>query len=375
MSLEVIVLAAGQGKRMHSTLPKVLHVLGDQPLLGHVLSAVRVLAPTVVHVVLGYGTDQIRAAFTGESVCWAYQAEQLGTGHAVAQAISAVKEDSTVLVLYGDVPLIASATLHDLISQAGAHRLGLLTADLADPQGYGRILRDAAGKVIRIVEQKDATPEQAAVREINTGILAAPASRLRGWLGRLENRNAQREYYLTDVVGMAVADGVEIVTRQPRAVWEILGVNSKRELAEVERIHQKNAVQVLLDQGVTLRDPARVDVRGELVCGRDVTIDVNVVFEGNVTLGDGVTVGPNSVIRDTVIGAATRIYPNCVIEEAEIGQDCRIGPFARIRPGTRLDNRAHVGNFVEIKNSVIGEGSKANHLTYVGDSSVGKNVN
>jgi bifunctional UDP-N-acetylglucosamine pyrophosphorylase / glucosamine-1-phosphate N-acetyltransferase len=375
MPLEIVVLAAGQGKRMYSTLPKVLHVLSDRSLLSHVLRAARELNPKAVHIVYGHGGERIRAAFGTESVCWAHQAEQLGTGHAVAQAMPAVEEGSTVLVLYGDVPLISPTTLRNLISEAGAHRLGLLTAELADPHGYGRIIRNETGKVVRIVEQKDATSDQAAVREVNTGILAAPASRLRGWLARLENCNAQREYYLTDIVGMAVADGVEIVTRQPRAVWEILGINSKRELAELERTYQKNTAQALLDQGVTLRDPARLDVRGDLVCGRDVTIDVNVIFEGSVTLGDGVNIGPNNVIRDAIIGNTTRVYANCVIEEAEIGQDCRIGPFARIRPGSRLADRAHVGNFVEIKNSVIGEGSKANHLTYVGDSNVGKNVN
>jgi bifunctional UDP-N-acetylglucosamine pyrophosphorylase/glucosamine-1-phosphate N-acetyltransferase len=375
MPLEIVVLAAGQGKRMNSARPKVLHDLAGTPLLGHVLAAARALTPRAVHVVFGHGGERIRAAFADAPVQWVEQAQQLGTGHAVAQAMPAVAPDSTVLVLYGDVPLISPATLRDLISHVEAHRLGLLTADLADPRGYGRIIRGDAGKVVRIVEQKDATPEQAAVREINTGILAAPAARLKTWLARLENRNAQGEYYLTDVIAMAVAEGVDIVTRQAHAVWEILGVNSKRELAELERTLQKNKAQALLEHGVTLRDPARLDVRGELVCGRDVVIDVNVVFEGKVTLADGVHIGPNSVIRDTRIGAATQIHASCVIEEAEIGADCRVGPFARLRPGARLADRAHVGNFVEIKNSVLGEGSKANHLTYVGDSSVGKNVN
>lgn len=360
---------------MQSALPKVLHVLSHRSLLGHVLRAGYSLDPRAVHVVFGHGGEQLRAAFANEPVRWAEQAEQLGTGHAVAQAMPAVADASTVLILYGDVPLISPATLRDLISQSGANRLALLTAELDDPRGYGRILRDDTGKVMRIVEQKDATDEQALVREVNTGILAAPAVRLRGWLARLENRNAQREYYLTDVISMAVADGVEIATRHPAAVWEILGVNSKRELADLERTHQKTKALALLAQGVTLRDPNRLDVRGELNCGRDVIIDVNVVFEGTVTLGDGVHIGPNNVIRDTTIGSTTRVYANCVIEETEIGQDCRVGPFARLRPGARLADRAHVGNFVEIKNSEIGEGSKANHLTYVGDSNVGKNVN
>jgi bifunctional UDP-N-acetylglucosamine pyrophosphorylase/glucosamine-1-phosphate N-acetyltransferase len=360
---------------MYSALPKVLHALAGRPLLAHVLAAARELAPRALHVVHGHGGEQVQVAFGVESLRWAHQAEQLGTGHAVQQAMPAIGDDALVLVLYGDVPLIRPETLRNLISQAGANTLALLTAELPDPQGYGRIVRDAAGDVARIVEQKDATPEQAAVREINTGILVAPAARLRGWLARLENRNAQREYYLTDVIAMAVADGVKVVARQPAAIHEILGVNNKLDLATLERTHQRNIAQRLLEQGVTLRDPARLDVRGELACGRDVVIDVNVVIEGKVTLGDGVTIGPNNFLRDVRIGAATEIQPNCVLEEAEIGRDCRIGPFARIRPGTRLADRAHIGNFVEVKNSQIGEGSKANHLTYVGDSVVGKGVN
>jgi bifunctional UDP-N-acetylglucosamine pyrophosphorylase/glucosamine-1-phosphate N-acetyltransferase len=373
--LDVVILAAGQGKRMYSALPKVLHTLAGKPLLAHVLSAARTLAPRRLHVVHGHGGEQVQASFAGESVAWAHQAEQLGTGHALQQAMSAIGDDALVLVLYGDVPLIRAETLENLISQAGAHTLALLTAELPDPHGYGRIVRDAAGSVARIVEQKDATPEQAAVREINTGILVAPAARLRGWLARLENRNAQREYYLTDVIAMAVAQGVKVVTRQPAALHEILGVNNKLDLAHLERTHQRNIAQRLLEQGVTLRDPARLDVRGELQCGRDVVIDVNVVIEGKVALGDGVKIGPNNYLRDITIGAATEVQPNCVLEEAEIGRDCRIGPFARIRPGSRLADRAHIGNFVEVKNSQIGEGSKANHLTYVGDSVVGKDVN
>ena len=373
-ALEVIILAAGQGKRMYSALPKVLHALAGQPLLGRVIATAQTLSPKAIHVVYGHGGDQVRAAFAGASLQWTQQAEQLGTGHAVQQAIPAISADSNVLVLYGDVPLIRADTLKDLISQTGASRLALLTAELPDPRGYGRIIRNA-GKVARIVEQKDATPEQAAVREINTGILAAPAAKLRTWLARLQNNNAQREYYLTDVIAMAVAEGVEIVTRHPSAVWEILGVNSKKDLADLERTHQKNIANALLEQGVTLRDPSRIDVRGELRCGRDVVIDVNVVFEGKVTLADRVKIGPNNFIRDAVIGAATEIQPNCVIEESDVGGDCRIGPFARLRPGTRLADHAHVGNFVEIKKSEIGPGSKVNHLSYVGDSTVGRDVN
>lgn len=373
-NLEVIILAAGQGKRMHSALPKVLHTIAGRSLLEHVIAAARALAPRAIHVVYGHGGEQVRAAFPHEQIRWALQAEQLGTGHAVQQAITAVASDALVLILYGDVPLIRVETLRELIAQAGAG-LALLTAELPDPRGYGRIIRHPLGNVERIVEQKDASPDEAAVREINTGILAAPAARLRGWLERLENRNAQREYYLTDVIAMAVAQDVEIVTRQPSAIWEILGINSKRELADLERTYQRNYAQQLLEQGVTLRDPARLDVRGELTCGRDVEIDVNVIFEGKVTLADGVRIGPNNVIRESSVGAATHVLPNCVIEEAHIGANCRIGPFARLRPGTKLAQDVHVGNFVEVKNSAMGERSKANHLTYVGDSTVGRDVN
>jgi len=374
-NLEVIILAAGQGKRMRSALPKVLHLLGGRPLLAHVLGAAEGLAPRAIHVVHGHGGAQVRAAFDEPRVRWVEQAEQLGTGHAVQQAIDAVADDALVLVLYGDVPLIRIETLRALLAEAERSGLGLLTAEVADPSGYGRIVRHPLGHVERIVEQKDATPEEAAIREINTGILAARAALLRRWLARLENRNAQREYYLTDVIAMAAAEGIEIVTRQPRATWEILGVNSKRELAELERIYQRQQADALLEQGVTLRDPARFDLRGELRCGSDVVIDVNVVLEGRVVLGDGVYLGPNSVIRDAEIGAGTQILANCVIEEAQIGAGCRIGPFARLRPGSRLAEDVHVGNFVEIKQSEIGAGSKANHLTYIGDTTIGRGVN
>ncbi|MBI3897579.1 MAG: bifunctional UDP-N-acetylglucosamine diphosphorylase/glucosamine-1-phosphate N-acetyltransferase GlmU [Gammaproteobacteria bacterium] len=373
-ALEVIILAAGQGKRMYSALPKVLHGLAGRPLLGHVLAAAQTLSPRALHIVYGHGGDQVRTAFAATTVSWAQQVEQLGTGHAVKQAFPTISDDAITLVLYGDVPLIRPETLQNLVAQAGPNSLVLLTAELPDPRGYGRIIRNN-GKVARIVEQKDATPDEAAVREINTGILAAPAVKMRNWLARLENSNAQREYYLTDVIAMAVAEGVDVVTCQPAAIAEILGVNSKKDLADLERVHQRNIATTLLEKGVTLRDPARIDVRGELTCGRDVIIDVNVVFEGKVTLADNVTIGANNVIRNASIGAGTDIQPNCVIEDAEIGSDARIGPFARIRPGTRLAKSAHIGNFVEIKKSDIGEGSKVNHLTYVGDSTVGKGVN
>ncbi|MEW6330010.1 MAG: bifunctional UDP-N-acetylglucosamine diphosphorylase/glucosamine-1-phosphate N-acetyltransferase GlmU [Pseudomonadota bacterium] len=374
-SLEIVILAAGQGKRMYSGLPKVLHGLAGKPLLGHVLEAARALNPAAIHVVYGHGGEQVRAAFAWDAdVNWVHQAEQKGTGHALAQAMPGIAEQSTVLVLYGDVPLIRPQTLRDLLAAAG-DGLALLTIELADPADYGRILRDPAGRVTRIVEIRDASPEQAGVREVNTGFLAAPAARLRKWLAGLRNHNVQGEYYLTDIISMAAAEGVAIATRAPRDVSEILGVNSKPELARVERMHQKQQAEKLMQQGVTLRDPARLDVRGELTCGRDVVIDVNVVFEGKVVLQDGVQIGPNNVIRDTTIGAHTQILPSCVIEESVIGSHCRLGPFTRLRPGAEIADNVHLGNFVEVKKSRVGPGSKINHLSYVGDTTVGRDVN
>jgi len=373
--LEIVILAAGQGKRMYSDTPKVLHQLAGRPLLAHVLESAGTLKPAAVHVVYGHGGERVREAFAQAGVNWARQADQKGTGHAVAQATPAVSDQATVLVLYGDVPLIRSQTLQELLQAAGSGRLALLTAELEQPAGYGRIIRDAAGQVVRIVESKDATPAEAAVREVNTGFLAAPADKLKKWLASLRNHNAQGEYYLTDIIAMAVAEGVPIATRSPRDISEILGVNSKQELAQVERIHQKQQAEKLMQQGVTLRDPARLDVRGELRCGRDVVIDVNVIFEGKVVLGDRVQVGPNNVLRDSTVGSDTIIHPNCVIDQADIGVDCRIGPFARLRPETKLAAHVHVGNFVEVKKSDVGVGSKMNHLSYIGDTSIGSGVN
>ncbi|GAB4508206.1 MAG: bifunctional UDP-N-acetylglucosamine diphosphorylase/glucosamine-1-phosphate N-acetyltransferase GlmU [Sulfuricaulis sp.] len=373
-SLEIVILAAGQGKRMYSDMPKVLHGLAGKPLLGHVLDTARALKPAAVHVVYGHGGEQVRATFPHAGINWAHQAEQKGTGHAVAQAMSQVADQATVLVLYGDVPLIRPQTLQELLAAAGSG-LALLTAELADPAGYGRILRDPAGQVARIVESKDASPAESRVCEVNTGFLAAPAGKLRKWLAGLRNHNAQGEYYLTDIISMAVTDKVAIATRAPRDISEILGVNSKPELAQLERMYQKQQADKLMQQGVTLRDPARLDVRGELTCGRDVVIDVNVIFEGKVTLGDRVQIGPNNVIRDSTVGTGTIIHPNCVIEQADIGADCRIGPFARLRPETKLATHVHVGNFVEVKKSDVGEGSKMNHLSYIGDTTIGSGVN
>jgi bifunctional UDP-N-acetylglucosamine pyrophosphorylase/glucosamine-1-phosphate N-acetyltransferase len=374
MPLDIIVLAAGQGKRMRSRLPKVLHPLAGRPLLAHVLQAARTLAPRKVVVVHGYGADEVHAAFTGANLEWVLQAEQLGTGHAVQQALPHVSQDADVLILYGDVPLVAPATLQRL-AQAGAEGLGVLTAELEDPSGYGRIVRERSGRVARIVEQKDGSPQELAIREVNAGFMAMSARRLAGWLERLTNRNAQKEYYLTDVVGLAVAEGVPVNAVKVDDAWEVAGVNSKRELAGLERRYQKMQAQRLLEAGVTLADPARIDVRGELDCGSDVAIDVNCVFEGRVSLGDGVRIGPNCVLRNCAIAAHTEVLAFSHLEDSEVGARCRLGPYARLRPGSFLAEDVHVGNFVEVKASRIGKGSKANHLTYLGDAEVGSGVN
>jgi bifunctional UDP-N-acetylglucosamine pyrophosphorylase/glucosamine-1-phosphate N-acetyltransferase len=325
--------------------------------------------------VYGYGGEQVPRALGHLGATWVLQAEQNGTGHAVQQALPGVGPEAVVLVLYGDVPLTRVDTLQPLVNAARSNELAVLTMTLEDPTGYGRILRDARGQVRAIVEQKDATPQQRAIREINTGILAVSARHLKKWLAALNNDNVQGEYYLTDIIAMAVADGVKISTTQPAAVWEIMGINSKAQLAELERVAQRNTAQALMERGVMLMDPQRFDLRGTLEAGRDVVIDVNVVLEGRVLLGDRVHIGPNNVLRDCSVAADTIIHPNCVIEQSAIGADCRIGPFARVRPDSRLGDRAHIGNFVEIKKSDVGEGSKVNHLSYIGDSSVGRQVN
>lgn len=373
--MEVVILAAGQGKRMRSVLPKVLQPIAGKPMLAHVLAAARALEASRICVVYGHGGEVVRERLDATDLAWARQEPQLGTGHAVQQALPHLSSQGMALVLYGDVPLIGVATLQRLVGAAGVASLGLLTVTLDNPTGYGRIVRDESGRVLRIVEEKDATDAQRAIREVNTGILVAPVECLRNWLGRIGNDNAQGEYYLTDIIGMAVAEGVEIVTVQPDAVAETLGVNSKPQLAELERLHQSMIARLLMDDGVTLIDPARIDVRGELRCGRDVEIDVNCVFEGSVVLGDGVRIGANCVIRDTVIGAGTRVAPFSHLDNTLMGEDCIIGPYARTRPGTRLGKDVHVGNFVEIKNSTVADHSKANHLAYVGDADIGQRVN
>jgi bifunctional UDP-N-acetylglucosamine pyrophosphorylase/glucosamine-1-phosphate N-acetyltransferase len=374
MALEIIVLAAGQGKRMRSQRPKILHPLAGRPLLGHVLAAARTLSPHRLVVVHGHGAEEVRAAFDGAQLEWVLQAEQLGTGHAVQQAMPRISKEADVLILYGDVPLVRPETLQRL-SAAGREGLAVLTADMDDPAGYGRIVRDAGGRIERIVEEKDATPEQLEIREINAGFMAMKAARLSTWLGKLSNRNAQTEYYLTDVVTLARADGVPVSAVKAENAWEVAGVNSKRELAQLERQYQQLQAASLLEAGVTLADPARIDVRGELTCGKDVSIDVNCVFEGRVTLGDGVRIGPNCILRNVLVAAGTEILAFSHLEDSKVGARCRLGPYARLRPGSRLAEEVHVGNFVEVKASRIGKGSKASHLSYIGDSDVGSNVN
>ncbi|KVP33777.1 hypothetical protein WJ88_08470, partial [Burkholderia ubonensis] len=374
-AMNIVILAAGTGKRMRSALPKVLHPLAGRPLLSHVIATARALQPSRLVIVVGHGAEQVQAAVAAPDVQFAVQAEQLGTGHAVRQALPLLDPAQPTLVLYGDVPLTRVSTLERLVAAARDGRYGILTVTLDDSTGYGRIVRDPAGFVTRIVEQKDASPEEQKIAEINTGIVVTPTAQLAMWLGALNNDNAQGEYYLTDVVELAIDAGFEVVTAQPDAEWETLGVNSKAQLAELERVHQRNLADALLVDGVTLADPARLDVRGTLRCGRDVSIDVNCVFEGNVTLADDVTVGANCVIRNASIGAGARIDAFTHIDGAELGAHTVIGPYARLRPGAQLADEAHVGNFVEVKNAVIGHGSKANHLTYIGDADIGARVN
>ncbi|WP_158900049.1 bifunctional UDP-N-acetylglucosamine diphosphorylase/glucosamine-1-phosphate N-acetyltransferase GlmU [Burkholderia sp. L27(2015)] len=373
--MNIVILAAGAGKRMRSALPKVLHPVAGLPLLSHVIETARSLKPARIVVVIGHGAQAVRERVAAHDIQFATQDRQLGTGHAVQQALPLLDPKVPTMVLYGDVPLTRASTLQRLAEAAGGSRYAILTVALGDPTGYGRIVRDTNGHVTRIVEQKDASPSELEIDEVNTGIIVTPTGKLTGWLASLKNDNAQGEFYLTDVVERALADGVEIVTSAPDAVWETLGVNSKSQLAELERIHQGNIAQELLVAGVTLADPARIDVRGTLECGRDVTIDVNCVFEGRVVLGDEVTVGPNCVLRDVTVGAGTRIDAFSHLEQASIGASAVIGPYARLRPGAKLSDGVHIGNFVEVKNATLGAGSKANHLAYVGDSDVGARVN
>jgi bifunctional UDP-N-acetylglucosamine pyrophosphorylase / glucosamine-1-phosphate N-acetyltransferase len=372
MSLDVVILAAGKGMRMFSSLPKVLHPLAGRPLLRHVVDTARGIGATGIVIVYGHGGEQVPSAFRDDAMTFVLQEPQLGTGHAVLQAAATLTSEDT-LVLYGDVPLTRRDTLEQVAAVRGT--LSLLTASLEDPTGYGRIVRDGRGRVTRVVEERDATPDERTIHEINTGILCAPTTQLKVWLEELRNDNSQGEYYLTDVIAHAVAEGVEVRTVQPAQPWEILGVNSKQQLAELERVFQHDQAAQLLACGVMLADPARIDLRGTLSCGQDVSIDVNCVFEGEVRLADGVSIGANCVLKDVTVEAGAVILPFCHIEGARIGSGSRVGPYARMRPGTVLATGAHVGNFVETKNTHIGEHSKANHLSYLGDTVIGRKVN
>ena len=374
MSLDIVILAAGQGTRMRSALPKVLHPVAGRSMLAHVIDTARSLSPQSIQVVIGHGADLVRQRLAADDLNFVIQAEQLGTGHAVAQALPHLTAEK-VLILYGDVPLIQNATLQGLLAKVDARQLGLLTVELADPTGYGRILRDASGQVQEIVEHKDASAEQRAIREGNTGILAVPGARLADWLGRLSNSNAQGEYYLTDVIAMAVADGLRVETAQAGDEMEVLGANDRIQLAQLERHYQQRAARDLMARGVTLLDPARFDLRGEVSVGRDVLIDINVILEGRVVIEDGVSIGPNCVIKDSTLRAGAVVKANSHLDGAELGEGADCGPFARLRPGSVLGRKAHVGNFVELKNAVLGEGAKAGHLSYLGDAEVGARSN
>jgi bifunctional UDP-N-acetylglucosamine pyrophosphorylase/glucosamine-1-phosphate N-acetyltransferase len=375
--MNIVILAAGQGKRMRSSLPKVLHPVAGRPMVAHVIAAARAACADVPNItmVIGHGGDAVQAAFPGEpGLHFVRQEPQLGTGHAVMQAVPHLDDATSTLVLYGDVPLITHGTLRRLIA-AAPDAVGVLTVRLPDPAGYGRIVRDERGDVVRIVEQKDASAAERAIDEVNTGIVVVPTVRLKAWLKTLSNDNAQGEYYLTDIIARAVLDGVRVIGVPSDDIDETLGVNSKEQLAVVERIAQRRVARSLMEAGVTLADPARLDVRGEVIAGTDVSIDVGCVFEGRVELGDGVRIGAYCVLRDCAFGPGTEVLPFTHVDGAVVGAGARIGPYSRLRPGARLDDEVHIGNFVEVKASTLGRGSKANHLAYVGDSTVGRDVN
>lgn len=377
MAIRLIVLAAGKGTRMKSAIPKVLHPLAGKPLLKHVLDTVATLNPASITTVVGHGADQVQQVISDTSelsVHWALQEQQLGTGHAVQQGLDGIDDDDTVLITYGDVPLTRADTYQALLDACNPRSIGLLTLLMDDPTGYGRILREG-GAVVGVVEQKDATTDQLTISEVNAGVVAIKGGSLRSLLGQLTNDNAQGEYYLTDIHGLAVKEGIAINAVHPKDAWETDGVNSRAQLARLERLHQQHLAEQLMDAGVTLADPARIDVRGTLSTGTDVSIDVNCVFEGNCRIGNNVTIGPNCVISDSHIAANATITANCVLENAVVGEKATIGPFARLRPGTKLEAGVRIGNFVETKNAQLGQGSKVNHLSYVGDSVVGSNVN
>lgn len=372
--LEIIILAAGKGTRMRSDKPKVLHTLAGKPFLEHVLDRSAELNADKVHVIIGHGADMVREALAGRDVNFVEQTEQLGTGHAVLQVLPHLNPESDTLILYGDVPLTKTDTLAELRAKVSDSSMGLLTVNLADPNGYGRIVR-TNGSVTAIVEQKDANPEQLKIDEVNTGVMAVKSAHLAKWLPALSNDNAQGEYYLTDIIAMSSADDIAIETAQPKDEYEVLGVNNRLQQAELERIFQRQVAEELMVAGATLLDPARLDCRGSIEVGRDCVIDVNCVFEGKVVLGNNVHIGPNCVISDSTIGDGTVILANSILEESTLAENCNIGPFARLRPGSQLASKAKIGNFVETKKAVIGEGSKVNHLSYVGDAEIGAGVN
>ena len=374
MSLDIVILAAGQGTRMRSATPKVLHPIAGKSMLGHVLDTARTLQPQSIQVVIGHGADLVRQSLQADDLNFVLQSEQLGTGHAVAQALPHLSAEQ-VLILYGDVPLIEPGTLERLLAHCSPDCLALLTVTLRDPTGYGRILRNARGQVQAIVEQKDASAEQRLITEGNTGILVAPRAQLSAWLARLSNNNAQGEYYLTDVIAMAVADGLRVETEQPESAQEVQGANDRIQLAELERHYQMRAARALMVQGVTLRDPQRLDVRGEIQVGRDILIDVNVILEGRVIIEDDVQIGPNCVIRNSTLRRGSTVKANSHLDGAELGEASDCGPFARLRPGSVLGAKAHVGNFVEMKNASLGVGAKAGHLSYLGDAQIGARSN
>ena len=373
--LHVVILAAGQGSRMKSALPKVLHAVAGRPMLHHVIGTAKQLGAETIHTVIGHGADQVKAVTAEASVNWVVQSEQLGTGHAVAQALPDLPDDARVLVLYGDVPLTRVETLQAMVAELDDRTLGLLTVTLEDPSGYGRIVRNSDDQVTSIVEQKDASEAQRAIHEVNTGILAVSAKHLKSWLPALSNANAQGEYYLTDIIAMAVEQGLSVSVSQPGDEFEVQGVNNRLQLSELERWYQRREAERLMTEGATLADPARIDVRGELTIGNDILIDVNVIFEGQVMVGSDVSIGPGCVIKDARIADGAQIKAHSIIEGASVGANAQIGPFARLRPGTELAADTKVGNFVETKKAVVGQGSKINHLSYVGDASLGRNVN
>ena len=372
--INIVILAAGQGTRMKSALPKVLHPLAGMPLLQHVINTAKNLSPEILNVVYGHGGEKVMQTIDDAEINWIHQVKQLGTGHAVAQATDHFEDGQVVLVLYGDVPLIRMDTLADLLNRA-TDGIALLTVHLENPQGYGRIVRNKQAQIVNITEEKDASDEIKKIHEVNTGIMAVKAELFKKWLAKLDNNNAQNEFYLTDVIEMAVKDNLTVHSTQPDNEFEVMGINSREQLAELERRHQMELAKKFMAQGVTFSDPARVDFRGNINFDQDVIVDVNVIFEGTVTIASNVRIGANCIIRNCIIEENTEILPMSVLENAKIGRDSRVGPFARLRPGAELAESTHVGNFVEIKNSQIGKGSKVNHLTYVGDSVIGKNVN